>query len=175
MARKSGFVRRNNVMRRETMWVGIETGVTTLASASAAAIMSVMSAAFLALRPFTIVRTRGFFHMGSDQAAAAEGWGGTIGWCVVSDQAVAVGITAVPTPEADSDSDLWYVHESMLGKFEFITGTGALENGAGRQFDSKAMRKVDDGSQIVQVGEVPAAGASSVVIPDTGRILIKLH
>ena len=76
--------------------------------AAGGTIMFSLNAAALALRPFTIVRSR--FEVGiiSDQTAATEDQLGAIGMAVVSDQAVAVGVTAVPTPITDMGSDLWF-------------------------------------------------------------------
>jgi len=175
MARKSGFVRRGGSMRRETMWISIGASVVTLAAASAATLFTSLNAAGLALRPFTIVRTRGFWHVTSDQAAAAEGWGCSLGGAVVSDQALAAGINSVPTPELDRGSDLFFLHETQYGKLEFVSGVGIFEAGSGKDFDSKAMRKVNDDQDIAMVVEVPAAGSSSAVVRVAGRILLKLH
>jgi hypothetical protein len=46
-------------MVRETLWMGIAASDTALASASSVVLFGGFSAAQLALRPFTIVRTRG--------------------------------------------------------------------------------------------------------------------
>ena len=66
MARKSGFVRRSNVMRRDTIWIGGTWATATLASTSSAAILTQFSAGALALRPFTVIRTRGIATIKSD-------------------------------------------------------------------------------------------------------------
>ena len=173
MARKSGFVRRNGVMRRETMWLGATFTVNTLASTNAVALTASLDTAELALRPFTVVRVRGGMHVRSDQTGASEAFGVQMGLCVVSDQAVAIGVTAVPTPDTDQASDAWFVYEQYLSRFEFISGVG-VDTDSGRYvpYDSKAMRKVEDGFDVIQVIECPSTSAQ---VSDAFRMLIKLH
>jgi len=165
----------NRKTRRETLWLGFATGTTTLAAASTASLIGSLNASALALRPFTVVRVRGFWHVRSDQTSALEAWGCSIGYSVVTDQAIAIGVTAVPTPEADKGSSKFFVHESMYGVLGFITGVGTQEIGNSAKYDSKAMRKVELGSDIAITLEVPAAGASSASVICGARMLIKLH
>ena len=79
-------------------------------TASGGTILGSLNATALALRPFTIVRQHYFLMLRSDQAAAAERQFGAFGCVVVSDQAEAVGVTAIPTPITDAGSDLWMLH-----------------------------------------------------------------
>ena len=72
-------------MRRETAWIFITPVQTTLAGASTAVLSNALNAALSALRPFTVVRARGTFHLQSDQAAQDEFYQALIGLCVVSD------------------------------------------------------------------------------------------
>jgi len=172
MGRKSGFVRRNNVMRRETAWLGGTFIRTTLASTNAVAVSAQLSTEELAMRPFTIVRTRGIMHVKSDQSAASEFYGVQMGFAIVSDQAIAIGVTAVPTPDTDIDSDLWFVYESVFGQIDVTTDIGRVEVGHTVRYDSKAMRKVEPGQDIVQVLECPL---NSALVSDSFRMLVKLH
>ena len=175
MARKSGYVRRQGVMRRETLWVGLSIGRTVVAAAQTAAIITSANAALQALRPYTIVRTRGLLHLVSDQEAASEFQEIGYGHCVVSDQALAIGVTAVPTPDTDVGSDLWYVYQSMSNLFRFLSGVGVIgQEGQWVNFDSKAMRKVEDGEIDISVVETGATSAG-VSLTSAFRQLIKLH
>jgi len=129
----------------------------------------------LALRPFTVVRTRGVFSHASDQVAAVERQVTSLGMAVVSDQAVAIGVTAVPTPEADRESDLFFVYETLQSRFVFVTAAGFdAQSMTSLYYDSKAMRKVEDGQDIVVVLETASIsnGVDAVI---SGRMLIKLH
>ncbi len=174
MARR-GFVTRGRRQVRDTLWFGMAETVTTIASANGAAIMLSLNAAALALRPFTIVRTVGYFAVRSDQTAANEIYDAAVGYAVVSDQSVAIGVTAVPTPWTDLGSDLWFVHQMKMDRFMFISGIG-VENSQvrGWQYESKAMRKVENGQDVIVVGESSSLG-NGCVIHYAARMLIKLN
>ena len=176
MGRKSGYVRRNNRMVRETAWLGGVFTRITMVAANTAVIATSLGAAVLALRPFTIIRTRGVLHLRSDQRIASEDYSAIYGNCVVSDQAVAIGVTAVPTPVTENDSDLWYVNEPICGALSFGSDIGVMIDGTrmDRTFDSKAMRKVEDGQDSISVMET-SGGSSGAVALVFRRILIKLH
>ncbi len=173
-SRKSGFTLRGGVMRRESLWIGGSFVRSTLASANAVAIQTSLNVAALALRPFTVVRVRGHLFYRSDQSSAAENYSGCYGKCVVTEQALAIGVTAVPTPETDSASDAWFVYENFTGRFDFTTGTGYREVGRLLTIDSKAMRKVEDGFDLISVAEAATISAG-IVIETFTRTLIKLH
>ena len=174
---KSGFLMRSGVKRRETIWFGGTGFAQTLAATTTVAFLQSLNASALALRPFTVIRTRGVLRVMSDQLAATETYGASFGQAIVSDQAVVIGVTALPTPTTDSASDLWYVYEYLAGRLNVATAVGIEEGGVERIIDSKAMRKVEDGQDIVSVTEGPGAGltsAGSTIIGFT-RILVKLH
>ena len=109
MARRREFVRGAAAIsqKRLTSWFQFVPTQVSLTAAGGTIIFS-LNAAALALRPFTVVRTRFKYMVISDQAAAIEIQAGAIGMAVVSDQSVAVGVTAVPTPITDMGSDLWF-------------------------------------------------------------------
>ena len=154
MARKSGFVRWNGRQRRESLWIFLTEAATTMASANTAVLVLSLNAAALALRPFTIVRTRMDWFLRSDQTAALEAYQTALGLAVVSDQAVGIGVTAIPTPFTDMGSDLWFTHEIQSSVFAFISGVGFQSDaGVNRVVDSKAMRKVEDGEDIIMALE----------------------
>ncbi len=161
-------------MRRESLWVDIAFGNTAF-SAMGGTILFTLNAAALALRPFTFVRWRAVLQVRSDQTASSEDQLGAYGIAVVSDEAVAVGVTAVPTPVTEMNSDLWFVHQIFMHSIQVSSAVGILSPaGSVYQVDSKAMRKVEDGQDVVGVGELSGAGAG-FVLQDAGRALIKLH
>jgi len=174
-SRKSGFTLRGGVLRRETQWFFGTDFSQNLASVSTAAVVTVLNAAALALRPFTVIRTRGRILVRSNQDAASENYGGAMGHCVVSDQASAIGITAVPTPVTDSGSDLWFQYDWAFGFLEFNSAVGSQDQGHLIEIDSKAMRKVEDGQTVNQVVESAANQTDGVNISGFSRLLIKLH
>ncbi len=168
-SRKSGFILRRGVMRRETLWFTGVFASTTLA-ASTAVLVSTLNAAALALRPFTVVRTRGVLMIESDQEAANERTRAAFGAAVVSDEASAIGVTAIPTPTTDDGSDLWFVYEAMPYSMLASNSSPVFSR---VDIDSRAMRKVEDGQDVVTV--VEQAAAVGAILTNYVRILIKLH
>jgi len=175
VAVQSRFIRPGRAQRRQTLWLESTEFSTTLASAGSASLVSTLNAAALALRPFTVVRSRGFMFVESDQSAASEYFSVAYGQTVVTEQASAAGIISVPTPALESASD-WHVYARSQGLFVLGDATGFVEVGAERsvQIDSKAMRKVDVGEDLVIVLE-NAVTSSGSIIRSFVRVLIKLH
>ncbi len=176
MARRFGGLRSRMIRSgRKTFWVGGTIVETTLASANSAAILTSLNAAALALRPFTIVRTRGQWGFHSDQQAADESQHIHYGSIVVSDEAVAVGITAVPTP-VTQDASSWVHFDGAYQRFEFGSGTGVNPNMIPHRYviDSKSMRKVEEGQDLIAVAQNGPNSEGSVLITYV-KTLIKLH
>jgi len=156
---------------RQTSWFEFVPAIATL-TASGGTIFFSLNAAALALRPFTVVRTRFLSYIFSDQVAADETQLGAVGVAVVSDQASAIGVTAVPTPITDMGSDLWFVHQVVMSAGTASSSGG--NRGLGYPIDSKAMRKVDIGQDIVVVAELSASGSGFNLMVG-GRMLVKIN
>ncbi len=167
MARSHRLVRSSGP-KRTTEWSGLNTVFSTMGSAQAVLVGS-LDAAELATRPFTIIRIRGHILIRSDQQASVENFVGAAGLCVVSDQALAVGVTAVPTPTTDQESDLWFWYGQYCSTNVVDAGGSLLS----LPFDSKAMRKVNADQDVAVVIENPLA--TGVVMGITFRMLRKLH
>ncbi len=134
-----------------------------------------LTALELAKRPFTIIRTHLRIHIASDQLIADELQVAALGMCVVSDQALAIGVTAVPTPITDNNSDLWFLHQFLVGDFTLATAIGFdASGGHDSMVDSKAMRRVNDDEDVLLAVEVSAA-SNGAFISTMGRLLIKEH
>ncbi len=102
----------------------------------------------------TVRRTRGRAYFVSDQAAVPnEIQLGAFGFTVVSDVAAAVGITAIPGPVTEKDDDGWYVWESILGQGSNGQAGQTSEVGTVIEFDSKAMRRIEEGYLVAIVVE----------------------
>ncbi len=173
-SRKSGVFRRGGVQVRETLWIGDSIGDNVLAAGGTAVLLAMLNATALALRPFTVVRSRGLLAIRSDQQAANEAFQCAFGAAIVSAQAEAIGVTAIPTPITDNASDLWYIYETMFGNFQFASGVGFDSAPNNREVDSKAMRKVEDGEQLIFAVESDAS-SSGLVFTSFVRTLVKLH
>ena len=160
--------------RRLTDWFDIPWTVTDLTSTSSAALIGTLNAAALAMRPFTIVRTRGTLAVYSNQVIASETARASLALAVVSDEASAVGITAVPTPELNKNSDLFFVYETGFQDFIFNVN-GAQTSAFFQKWDSKAMRKVNADQDVAVVIENSALSANGALVEVQGRMLVKLH
>ncbi len=160
--------------RRETSWFPIDAAQTSIAS-DTAIIISSLTAGEGAKRPFTIIRTQLTVHLSTDQLIANEIQALAVGMCVVSDQASAIGVTAVPTPDTDAGSDLWFLHRYIVNDFVFNSAIGFdARGGIMLHIDSKAMCKVNDDEDVVLVAESASFSFGSTLFTG-GRLLIKEH
>ncbi len=171
-----GFVGRSRVARRETLWIAaVDNGQFSTLLSNAAVFFSSLNVAALALRPFTVVRVRGLLTVKSDQIANIEQGNIAAGIAVVSDQAVAVGVTAMPTPVTESGSDLWMFHQFLTFGFVISSAVGIAAPGITQMvIDNKAMRKVAEGEDLVTLVENESTTAGCQFKLST-RVLIKLH
>ena len=173
MVRPRHAVRR--ATRREMVWLGLAstTGQTALA-AGTAVLVSSLNAAALALRPFTVVRTRGYIYTESDQDSANEQPFGAFGQIVVKETAAAAGVASIPTPMTETDVE-FFVYEAWMSALKFGS-TVAFNSPSGTVtvFDSKAQRKVGIDETIVSVIENQSANHGAFFL-ENGRQLVKLH
>ena len=111
----------------------------------------------------------------TDQDLADEQPFGAIGGIVVQDSAVAIGVTALPDPEADASSDSWFLHQYFAAPTRFSSAVG-FDAQPGRQyeFDSKAMRKVN-GEEDIAFVITSASAAAGMEFLWKIRLLVKLH
>jgi len=158
--------------RRQTQWIG-SVDETAFISVGAGNIdfQGLLGAGALALRPFTVVRVRGMLSLISDQVAAAEEPFGAWGLCVVTEQASAAGTASLPSPISEDFSDVWFAYQFGAAP---INSAGVMASVATSYFDSRAMRKVEEGQDIVSLFENAHAthGLKYVV---KYRMLVKLH
>ena len=139
---------------RSTEWFGSALPTLKALAGATFAIDQVLTAAELAKRPFTVTRTVGSLFVGNDQIAAVERPFGGLGFAVVSEQAQTAGAASVPDPVADIGSDLWFCYRAFAEIGAPDVGNPFTEFA----FDSRAQRKVEDGSEIVvMIGNAAAA------------------
>ena len=96
----------------------------------------------------TVRRTRGLISVGSDQSVAIENQLGAVGLVVINDVALTLGITAIPDPVSNDDDDGWFVFIPFVRKGINSTGNSPSTE---FEFDSKAMRRVEEGFGIAIV------------------------
>jgi len=118
----------------------------------------------------TILRTRIRLAVSSDQVSSKEFMIGAFGMIVVTDTALAVGLSAIPGPADDGGDDGWFVHQPIV--------QDTLSNSQGEHvydIDSKAMRKIEDGFVIaIMVENSALAGVGGFTISTSVRLLAKL-
>ena len=169
MARR--IITRTSRPKTKKVWVGVNLGSQAL-TASTGSVLGSLNAAALALRPFTILRTRLELYYVTDQQAASETGFGVHAGIVVNDKAAAVGVTAVPLPVTNNDDD-FFSYQPVSFRLIFTTGVGHNQVGWRYTVDSKAMRKVLPAQDVVFVFEQTAAVGATIVT--MGRFLVQLH
>ena len=112
------------------------------------------------------------------EAAAniGEGYHAALGIGVCTNDAFAIGVTAVPNPIADADWDGWFYHRF----FDLHATTATISDGVntGRiawEVDSKAMRKVTVNDTIFATVETVEVGTSQIEVFFDSRALFKLQ
>jgi len=103
----------------------------------------------------TVLRNVGIISIQSDQSAATEQQIGAFGMIRVTDIAAAAGVASIPGPITDATDDGWFTYVPFSQAFQFKTGVG-FQGGdfaASYQFDSKAKRRVEEGSLLAMVVE----------------------
>jgi len=135
---------------------------------------SLTAASLASILPATIVRTRGLLWVRTDQFAATEQPFGALGMAVVSEQARVAGVASLPSPITEEQSDLWFVHQFWATGILFGSATSGIRAGDVYEFDSRAQRKVEDGSAVVVMIENAQAtdGMTGML---KFRMLFKLH
>ena len=178
-----GSFRGRSGPRRETQWGGStagQTGRTALAAATAALFSRFSAAQFDVIgSPLTTVRNHGQLSVESDQSVAGETVQGAIGLAIVSEPAAAAGIGSIPTPITESDWDGWLMWMPFSHTMQFVqqdaTGVQIVQpSNSIFNYDSKAMRKIQDQESLVFVIENENATAG-LLFTWYSRTLFKLH
>ncbi len=93
----------------------------------------------------TIRRSLGQLYVVSDQASASENQFGAFGIIVANDIALAAGAASIPGPFTDANDDGWLVWQGFSQSLRFGTAVGFEDMGTQYAYDSRAMRRVDEG------------------------------
>ena len=180
MARTRGFSRVRPSNRRQTAWSAGPGGLpSTLLTDNDSQVVGLGAEA--QLEGLTLVRIRGSLqaYLVDDFSSTQEGLHCAFGLVVVTAEAFAVGISAIPKPLTDSFFDGWLYHRFFdLHAGKNIVGTEPNINQLNVvqfEVDSKAMRKTPAATVIAAVVESQLTGISSSarVIFDS-RALAKL-
>ena len=137
-------------------------------------ILSSLNAAALALRPFTVVRTRGIVLIASDQSASDEFQMGALGFGIAQDAAVAAGVASLPTPITEPGSSNCFLWQGLLAMVNATADASAANISNVYEFDSKAQRKVENGSDIYVAAENESS-TDDYRLSFVARVLIKTN
>ena len=185
MARSS--ISRSRVIRNQRRKVGWTVGPRTTAGGqviTGTGKVGATIAVAINADAITMVRLRGemLFYL-TAATALADGFDLAVGLAVVSDQAFAVGVTAIPGPLAEDNWDGWFYHRyvHIAAGGPIVAANVSLEPGqvnstsAAVRFevDGKAMRKVKEGDSIVTILEATLAGTATMKWHFTSRMLFK--
>jgi len=102
----------------------------------------------------TIRRTRGVLAVSSDQFGIFESMSGAVGMMVVNDLALAAGAASIPGPVTDQSDDGWFMWQPFV---QMGDQNDSAIGSVKYDFDSKAMRKVEDGFGVAVMVENASA------------------
>ncbi len=109
----------------------------------------------------TVRRTRAQLWIKSDQAAVVEDQIGAFGMFIANDAAVTAGAASLLGPVTDASDDAWFVWQPVQQTTPFPPGASPL--GFHYEIDSKAMRKLVQGQQIVMMYETGLSSLGTVI------------
>ena len=175
MARSRRGLHQARSLSRQTAW-NAGTGGTGALSLSASGSSFVGSALTATVEGTTLVRTRGQLDIVMTGPGANDGDGmqGAFGIGIATDPAVAIGITAVPTPITEQDWEGW-LYWTTVSVHNVDVTAGAADSSSQRVIvDSKAMRKFPEDVTMFAVIEVVEIGAATIDVFWDSRCLFKL-
>ncbi len=154
--------------RQPTLWSRSTAGTPTTLAVSTKVLLATISLSNPGLAE-TVRRTRGLIQVTSDQGSAFENQSIAYGMIVVNDLAIAAGAASIPGPVTDEDDDGWFVWVPVMS-----AGAAVNANDVGRiEFDSKAMRRVEEGFSVAVMAE-NASGVHVALVMDAFSILTSL-
>ena len=172
MARRRSFSTNVGKVKRQVTWVGPADQTFVAVATGGATIVATFDPSALGMLKPTVVRTRGDVSIIPNSVGADLNIVGAYGLAIVSDQAVAIGVTGIPTPWTDPSWDGWFVWRSFGYRVENSTSVSINSPlNISHEVDSKAMRKITDNETMVMVAE-SQAGAFNISM--ALRTLLKL-
>jgi len=153
--------------RTHKQWAGTQTGTPVALTTTQAAIIT-----FSTDISETVLRSRGEILIVGNPNAAADNEVVAMGLAVVSDEAVAVGGAALPSPIASPDFDWFWFHYVLLQDLVSVVPTpDSIGMNARVTIDSKAMRKASPNHSVVLIAELATGEMSAVNMTAGLRIL----
>ena len=158
---------------RKTSWsIGPGSSALTVVSTNATTILG-QGASFI-LDGLTIVRIRGSLRMFLTTAGAVEGFHCAVGMGIVTDEAFAVGQSAMPRPIADAGWNGWMYHRYFDVMSLSTLAAGDNNNWVAFEVDTKAMRKVAANETLFMSLQHVEIGTAVAQVLFDSRVLVKL-
>ena len=164
-------------MRRLTAWSGGPASGTSgsVETISASGALLFGTASLAGEDGLTIVRIRGnFVARLSVVSGASAGFFGAFGIGKATAAAIAVGVTAVPTPITEDGWDGWIYHTYFQVFGQTATAGDSVQDSLRMAIDSKAMRKLPEDEGIFAAIEVTEVGTCTMEMNFDSRVLLKL-
>ena len=155
--------------RRTTQWVS--SADQNLISVAAAT--KTLSQSNASLASSTIVRLRGIATVAYAASPNDTQVHGALGMAIVSAQAFAIGVTAIPGPFDEAGWDGWLWHQYYSQILDGTAASNTFQAFMQYEIDSKAMRKLRDDTNVVVV-IIDNVGAVAVRVGIHFRMLVKL-
>ena len=131
--------------RQPTNWARLVFGVEVAVAAGTKVLVSTIILSNPGINE-TIRRTRG---VASTSSVVSGAYHGAMGFVVVNDLAVAAGAASIPGPGTDASDDGWFVWQPMVWDSPLTTASESHT----WAFDSKAMRRVEEGFAVAVMVE----------------------
>ena len=111
----------------------------------------------------TIMRIRGEVWVGADPDGAGNASIVGVGLILVNNDALAIGVTAIPGPLLDIGSSwIWHTTFNLFSGDAIAQDFFDISQNARREIDSKAMRKFEPNMSLVFVAENQTNGGAAV-------------
>jgi len=166
------FAGQRSSTRRKTEWIAAEAPWATKITNTITVLFSFSQAVLADLVPFTIVRTVGMFGMAPDEDFILDqDVFGAVGLMVVREGNRAAGSVSLPGPIINIGDDGWWLHMPFM---HFVESINTASQGIMQPFESRAMRKVEDGDAIVGMIQLDST-SDNAEVAFMVRILCKLH
>ncbi len=136
--------------RPGTTWSRVVSSVSIVIPAASKVLVAMLTLDNVGITE-TVRRTRGRVIAFNDVVGDEEQFG-AFGFIVVNDLALAAGAASIPGPVTDASDDGWYVWEPIITKSSSGSGTTNTVNDV-IVFDSKAMRRVEEGYSVAVMFE----------------------